>query len=87
MFLLTLECGALFGLTKNVIIKCNNLAVVTILNTGTPKDYMLATMARNMWLETASQDIRFQSVHIPGKLNTCADLLVAPGVNQCGKIT
>ena len=61
--------------SKSVIIKCDNIAVVHVLNTGSTKDHILGTMAHNIWLETASQDIKMQLVHIPGKLNTCADLL------------
>ena len=32
-------------------------------------------MARNIWLETPSRDIKLQLTHIPGKDNQCADLL------------
>ena len=60
---------------KSVTIKCDNQAVVSVVNTGVTKDNVLAIMARNIWLETAVGDIKFTLVHIPGKHNECADLL------------
>ena len=61
--------------STNVKIKCDNQAVVSVINSGATKDQVLATMCRNVWLETAKNDINLILVHIPGKLNTCADLL------------
>ena len=49
--------------------------MVSVVNTGVTKDNVLATMARNIWLETAIGDIKLTLVHIPGKDNQCADLL------------
>ena len=60
---------------KSVTIKCDNQAVVSVVNTGVTKDNVLSTMAQNIWLETASSDIKLTLVHIPGKNNECADLL------------
>ena len=46
-----------------------------IVNISVTKDHILATMCRNIWLETAMKDINFKLIHIPGKDNGCADLL------------
>ena len=56
-------------------IKCDNEAVVSVVNTDATRDYVLGTMARNIWLETASRDIKLKLNHIAGKDNGCADLL------------
>ena len=37
---------------KHIKIKCDNLAVVQILQEGKAKDPLLATFARNMWMFT-----------------------------------
>ena len=62
---------------KSVTIKCDNQAVVSVINTDVTKDNVLATMARNIWLETAIGDIKLTLVHIPGKtmnvLTCCPD--------------
>ena len=61
--------------SQSVNIKCDNEAVVSVINTGATRDFILATMARNIWLETASKDIKLKLTHIAGKHNGCADLL------------
>ena len=57
---------------KSVVIKCDNQAVVSVVNTSVTKDHILATMCRNIWLETAINDISLRLIHIPGKDNVCA---------------
>ena len=61
--------------SRHILIHCDNLAVVSILNTGKTKDTQLATLARNIWLECAKNDIQITVTHIAGKTNTIADLL------------
>ena len=58
-----------------VSIKCDNAAVVQVLNSVTTRDPMLAAIVRNIWYETALHNIQFKLVHLPGVLNKCADLL------------
>ena len=38
---------------KSVVIRCDNQAVVSVVNTSVTKNHILATMCRNIWLETA----------------------------------
>ena len=61
--------------TTSVRIACDNEAVVKVLNSGHTKCPHLATIARNIFMEIASQDIELTVVHIPGKQNEVADLL------------
>ena len=58
-----------------VLIKCDNQAVVAILNSGRTRDPTMAKYARNifLWLSTCNIDIKL--VHVAGKLNPVADLL------------
>ena len=60
---------------KNVMIYCDNEAVVTILNSGKTRDPTLAAISRNIFMQCASYDIHLEVQHLPGKSNTVADLL------------
>ena len=61
--------------TKTILVRCDNEAVVTILQTGKTKDATLAAICCNISMETAKADIRLKTVHISGKLNVIADSL------------
>ena len=56
-------------------IHCDNLAVVSVLNTGRKRDSMLAAISRNILMETAEKDICLKTVHIRGQDNQIADTL------------
>ena len=60
---------------KCVEIKCDNLAVVSVLQEGKARDPLLATFARNIWLLTSLFNIQLKVSHIFGKDNQIADLL------------
>ena len=60
---------------KQIVIKCDNEAVVSVVNTGVTKDNGLGAIVRNIWLETALRDIKLKLIHVKGKNNQCADLL------------
>ena len=53
-------------------VKCDNMAVVEVLNTGRARDLMLASSAQNIWL---LYNIELVVSHIPGVTNVLADLL------------
>ena len=57
-----------------VQVKCDNLAVVSVLNSGRSRDSVMAEYARNiiMWVSTFNIDLKV--VHVSGKLNDIADL-------------
>ena len=54
---------------------CDNAAVVSVLNNNNTRDVILATMLRNIWLQTSIYDFQLEVVHIQGCKNTTADLL------------
>ena len=60
---------------QSVIIKTDNMAVVNVCKKGYTRDMELAAYIRNIWLITASLDIRLTVEHIAGKQNVTADLL------------
>ena len=60
---------------KLILVKCDNDAVVHVLNSGKTRDPFLATCARNIWQEAAIRDVELKYVHIIGKQNKVADLL------------
>ena len=60
---------------KRVEIKCDNWAVVQVLNHGKAKDNILGVCARNIWMLTSIYNVDLVVNHIPGKQNHIADLL------------
>ena len=56
-------------------VKCDNLAVVQVLQTGKTRDPFLGACARNIWMESAKTDIDLMYSHIQGSKNMVADLL------------
>ena len=61
--------------SKNIEIFCDNEAVVTVLNTGKTRDNWLATISRNIFMESSKFDISLKFTHVQGKSNQVADLL------------
>ena len=58
-----------------IIIKCDNQAVVSVLNSVKTQGMTLAAIARNIMMEAAKYDIDLQVIHILGVDNKIADLL------------
>ena len=61
---------------QRVVLYTDNEAVVNINNQGYIRDDVFAAIVRNIWLYAAEKDIQLQVLHIPGKQNTIADLLL-----------
>ena len=59
----------------NVIIHCDNFAVVQIINSHKTRNSYLGACLRNLWMVVARHNITLSAIHIPGKLNVEADLL------------
>ena len=60
---------------KNILIHCDNFAVVNVLRSGRARDPYLAACTRNIWLWAATHDINVTYTHVSGKSNRTADLL------------
>ena len=60
---------------QKILVKCDNMAVVQVLQTGKVKDPFLGTCARSIWMEAAQADIDIVYSHIQGRKNVIADLL------------
>ena len=60
---------------QTINIRCDNMAVVEVLNTGRAKDAILVTCARNIWLLASIYNVHMVINHIPGVFNIIADLL------------
>ena len=60
---------------KCIEIKCENLAVISVLQEGKARDPLLTTLARNIWLLTSIYNIQLKVSHIFGKDNKIADPL------------
>ncbi len=58
-----------------ILIKCDNTAAVSVLETGKGRCPTLLSVAREAWKVTAKHNITVQVTHIPGKENCLADLL------------
>ena len=55
--------------------KCDNLALVEAINKGSSKDKLVMHLLRCLWFFTAYLDISITASHLPGVLNTSADVL------------
>ena len=60
---------------QRIQVKCDNMAVVQVLQTGKARDPFLGACARNIWMEAAKADIYIVYSHIQGRKNVVADLL------------
>ena len=60
---------------KRILLRSDNMAVVSITRSGYTRDVHLASYIRNIWLLTATYDIQLDGIHISGKDNNVADLL------------
>ena len=60
---------------QKVLIKCDNSAVVSVLNNGRACDQILVKNARNIFMWASAFNIELKVVHVAGKLNPVADLL------------
>ena len=58
-----------------VLIKCDNQAVVSVLQSGRAWDPFLGTCARIIWYAAALNDVDLSYIHVLGKDNRAADLL------------
>ena len=60
---------------QKLLIKCDNDAVVKVMNSGRTQDQFLGACARNIWFHSALLDIDIKYVHVLGSQNQTADLL------------
>ena len=58
-----------------IVINCDNMAVVNSILSGPSWDSFLGSVARNIWLITATHYIELTVIHNPGKKNISADAL------------
>ena len=72
---LALKVFRYFWQKCKILIRCDNQAVVTVLNTGKTRDPYLAACAQNVWYLASVHDIDLQYVHIRGEHNKIADCL------------
>ena len=61
--------------THRILLKCDNQAVVSVLNSGKTHDLTLGAMARNIAMILAIHDIDLQVIHVLSADNKIADLL------------
>ena len=61
--------------SKKILIRCDNGAVVSVPKSGKTRDPYLAACARNIWYAFAMSDIDIQYTHIKGSDNKVADIL------------
>ena len=55
--------------------KCDNQAVVSILNSGRSRDPVMAEYARNIFMLVSTFNIALKVIHVPGKLTEVVVLL------------
>ena len=67
--LVALHLFARFWSRKRILIRCDNQAVASVLNTGKTRDPFLAACTRNVWLVTSQADTEVVYTHIKGSNN------------------
>ena len=60
---------------KTTVFQCDNRSLVDAINKGSSKDVMVMHLLRCLWFFTAIFDIHIVAKHIPGMINTSADML------------
>lgn len=60
---------------KRILIQCDNLSSVILVNTGRSRDKLMLSIARNIWMTCAHNNIQLKASHIPGTENRTPDLL------------
>ena len=58
-----------------MLCRCDNAAVVSIVNSGSSKDPLVMHLMRSLFFITAVNGISLYAQHIPGKHNNAADAL------------
>ena len=72
--------------TKRFLIQCDNMATVTILNTGRTQDQLMQKILREICYICALNDCQFRAVHIPTNQNRISDSLSRFYVNKYFKV-
>ena len=73
--LVALRIWAIMWQHQTVLFRCDNEAVVAVLNSGKTRDPDLAAISRNIFMHCATFDTPLKIIHISGKDNNIADLL------------
>ena len=60
---------------KSILCRCDNEAVVAIINTGTSKDCEAMPLMRCLFFITAKHNLLLTATHFPGSINILADAL------------
>jgi len=66
--------GYLFS-RRRILLHCDNMAVVYIVNSGTSKDPDMMCLVRSLFFVCASHDLEVSCVYIASKANNIADAL------------
>ena len=70
---------------KRLLIFCDNLATVTVLNTGKCKDKFMLKCLREITMICAKMQLEVRAIHIPGTENRIADHLSRWDLNASHK--
>ena len=60
---------------KAVLCRCDNAAVVAVINSGKSKDALVMHLMRCLFFFQAVFSLSLHAVHLPGKVNVAADCL------------
>jgi len=74
---IALSCALWGALLPNKILefKCDNRGLVDVINKGSSKERVVMHLLRCLWLFSAFHEITIRASHVPGVLNTAADML------------
>ncbi len=66
---------------KTVLCRCDNAAVVAIINSGRSKHDLVMHLMRSLFFFTARGNVTLQAVHLPGRHNQAADAISRDNVS------
>ena len=71
---------------QSILIHCDNMAVVQVIQSGRSQDGFLSVCLRNIWLFMAAFDIDLHITHIQGRNNIIADALSRSFSEACTNV-
>ena len=74
VILVGLRTWANYYKDKIILIQCDNFSCVSLLNTGRCRYNQMLSIARNIWMTCAKNNIQLKAVHIQGVDNRIPDI-------------
>lgn len=75
LILLAVAIRGVFWRGNQILVQCDNMAIVQIIAANTSTDAIIMHLLRGLHFFSAYYSINLRAVHIPGSVNICADAI------------